>query len=132
MGYAVAIGTFLVARPVVTLLFGNEYRFSGDLLSLYIWSGIFVNVAMVKASWLNAMNLTRIQFISTLTGAVVNVLLNLVLIKHYGAMGAAWATIVSYAVEGYLILFLFPKARTQAVMITKALVMPVVRLNEIR
>lgn len=131
MGYLVGILTILFAAPVVKLLFGPEYRQSAEVLSMYIWSGIFVNIAMAKSAFLKAMNYTKIQFISTFTGAVINVSLNLVLIKQYGVTGAAWATIISYSIEAYFILFLFPSTRRQAEMITRALVMPIVRIKEI-
>jgi len=132
LGYLVAIGTTLLATPVVTWLFGPDYQESAQVLTMYIWSGIFVNIAMGKAAWLKAMNHTKIQFVSTVSGAVINVALNLVLIKQYGVIGAAWATIISYSIEAYFILFLFPQTRKQARMITRALFVPVVRLKDIR
>ncbi len=56
MGYLVGILTSLFAVPVVTLLFGKEYQQSAQVLTMYIWSGIFVNIAMGKAAYLNSMN----------------------------------------------------------------------------
>ena len=67
------------------------------------------------------MNYTKIQFISTAFGAITNIALNLVFIKKYGVIGATWATIISYSIEAYFILPLFPKTRQQAKMITKAI-----------
>ena len=131
LGYMSAIFTQIVAKPLILLLFGSEYEMSAQVLMLYIWSGIFVNIAMAKAAWLKAMNFTKIQFVSTLAGAAVNICLNLVFIRHYGVVGAAWATIISYAIEAYLILFLFPKTRKQAQMITKAMCNPIIKLNKI-
>jgi len=131
LGYITAIITFFFAKPLIVFLFGPEYEPASQILVLYIWSGLFVNIAMVKAAWLKAMNFTKIQFVSTLTGAVINIGLNLYLIKHYGVIGAVWATIISYSVEGYFILFLFPETRRQAKMITKAMYKPIVKINNI-
>ncbi len=131
IGYLAAGLTFFAAKPVILLLFGSEYETSADVLMLYIWSGMFVNIAMVKSAWLKAMNLTKIQFVSTLAGAVLNIGLNLVFIRKFGVIGAAWATIISYAVEGYLILFLFPKTRNQARMISSAIFKPVLKIKSI-
>ena len=131
LGYTTAIITVLFAKPLIAFLFGPEYEPASQILVLYIWSGLFVNIAMVKAAWLKAMNFTKIQFASTLAGAVINIGLNLFLIKHYGVIGAAWATIISYAIEGYFILFFFPETRRQAKMITKAMYNPVVKVNKI-
>jgi O-antigen/teichoic acid export membrane protein len=131
MGYIVGIGTTLFAAPVVTLLFGSEYQQSAQVLTMYIWSGIFVNIAMGKSAYLKAMNYTKIQFVSTAFGAIVNISLNLIFIDRYGVIGAAWATIISYSIEAYFILFLFPKTRQQAKMITRAIFVPIVRLKSI-
>jgi len=131
LGYVTIIITAVFAEPLIVFLFGPEYEPASQILVLYIWSGLFVNIAMVKAAWLKAMNFTKIQFVSTLAGAVINVGLNLCFIKHYGVIGAAWATIISYAVEGYFILFVFPQTRKQAKMITKAMYKPIVRINKI-
>ncbi len=132
MGYLVGVVTTLFAAPLVTLLFGPEYGPSAQVLTLYVWSGIFVNIAMGKAAWLKAMNYTKIQFVSTVIGAVINVVLNLIFIRKYGVIGAAWATIISYSIEAYLSLFLFPETRKQAMMITRALFVPAVRLRDIK
>ncbi len=131
LGYATAIVTFFAAKPFILLLFGRVYESSAPVLGLYIWSGVFVNIAMAKAAWLKAKNYTRIQFVSTLAGAAVNIVLNLFLIKKFGVIGAAWATIISYAIEAYFILFLFPKTRKQAKMITVAFFKPLIRLKGI-
>lgn len=131
IGYLAAILTMVAAKPLVLLLFGDEYETSAQVLALYVWSGIFVNIAMAKAAWLKAMNFTKIQFISTIVGATVNIGLNLFLIKDYGVIGAAWATIISYAIEAYLILFLFPGTRKQAQMITRAMGNPIIKMNKI-
>lgn len=132
MGYGVGIVTTLFAAPVVTLLFGAEYQQSAQILTMYIWSGVFVNIAMGKSAYLKAMNYTKIQFASTVFGAIINICLNLVFIHRYGVIGAAFATIISYSVEAYFILFLFPKTRQQAKMITRAFFIPIVRLKDIK
>ncbi|PHR23961.1 MAG: O-unit flippase [Desulfotalea sp.] len=131
MGYGVGIIATLFAGPVINFLFGEQFQQSSQVLSMYIWSGVFVNIAMAKSAYLKARNFTTILFVSTFTGAVVNVLLNLILIKEYGVTGAVWATIISYSIEAYFILFLFPCTRKQAFMISRAFVMPIIRFKDI-
>ena len=58
------------------------------------------------------------------TGAVVNVALNAVLIPSMGALGAALATLLSYAAASYLALVFFPSTRGMFVMMTLALLAP--------
>jgi PST family polysaccharide transporter len=49
----------------------------------------------------------------------------MILIPVYGGVGAAVATVVSYAAAGYLACFLTPNTREAGRMITLALVVPV-------
>jgi len=44
-------------------------------------------------------------------GAVINVILNIILIKKYGINGAAISTIISYGYAAYLGLAIFDKTR---------------------
>lgn len=132
LGYMAAVATTLLATPIVTLLFGPEYKQAADVLMINIWSAMFINIAMAKASWLKAMNYTKIHFAATVAGALVNVALNVVLIRKYGVIGAAWATIISYSIESYLFLFVFKKTRKQGMMISKALVFPVLKISQLR
>lgn len=121
-GLLTGVFTCLVSAPLINFLFGPEYAAAAPILAWYTWSGLFVGMAMAKAAYLKAMNYTKIQFISTGAGALVNIGLNLWLIPDYGPMGAVWATLVSYSIEAWLILFCFRTTRNQAKMITKALI----------
>jgi PST family polysaccharide transporter len=61
---------------------------------------VFLGVA--QGPWNVSQNLLKLVFYRTLAGAIANVLLNLVLIPRYSAMGAAIATVISYGVAGVL------------------------------
>ncbi len=63
---------------------------------------------------------TRISFFRTFIGAIVNVLLNIVLIPKYGINGAAFATLISYFVVTFFIGFI-PKTSKQAVLMLRSL-----------
>jgi O-antigen/teichoic acid export membrane protein len=52
-------------------------------------------------------------------GALVNILLNLILIPKMGMMGAAIATLVAYASSAFFVL-LIPKIRQQGFMMFKS------------
>jgi len=76
-------------------------------------------------------NTTKISFYRNLLGAVFNVILNVILIPSYGMMGAAYATLFSYMVSGYLSNILFKKSRKIFFMFLKSL-FPVHYFKEIR
>ncbi len=100
--YVVVIPAALLARPVVGLLYGPAYAETGRILGVYILSFVFTAVGLAANKWLLTENFTRFYMVATLLGAVVNVGLNFWWIPRFGGVGAAWATVVSYAVSGYL------------------------------
>ncbi|TWR30346.1 flippase [Mucilaginibacter pallidiroseus] len=101
-------------------LYTPEYAYAAPTLSVHIWSGVFVFLGAASSQYLIAENLTKLTFIRTGFGALVNILLNLALIPKMGMMGAAIATLVAYASSAFVIVFI-PKVREQAVMMFKSL-----------
>lgn len=97
LALAVAIPMTFLSDWVVTLLFGTTYHQAGSVLAVHIWAGIFVFLGVASANWFLIEGLQRYSFYRTLSGAVVNVGLNLILIPKFGVIGAAWATVVSQA-----------------------------------
>lgn len=112
----------IFASYFVPLLFGSEYTESSHILVLYIWSIVFVFLS--NGSWgyyLNE-NLEQFSSIRLVIGAIVNITLNIFFIEWYGLIGAAYATLISYAISGYLVNALFTKTRTNFYLQTKAFV----------
>lgn len=116
----VAIVVSLFANQIIHVLYGNPYQGAGILLSIHIWSGIFVFLGSASSQFLLAEGFTLISFSRTAFGALVNVLLNLWLIPIYGALGASIATLIAYASSTFFILA-FPHTREQGLRMLKSL-----------
>lgn len=101
MAIAIAVPITLLATPLVTLLFGEAYREAGPVLAIHIWAGVFVFVGVASGKWYVLENRQILSLQRAVLGAVVNVGLNIMLIPHMGAAGAAWATLLSYAVAAF-------------------------------
>lgn len=121
---SVAVVMTFAANRIVVLLFGEAYARSGPILAIHIWAGVFIFLREVLGRWFITENMLTFAYVSNGLGALVNVALNLVLIPRYAAMGAAVATVASYATAGYLSCFLHPRAREAARMMSLALVAP--------
>jgi O-antigen/teichoic acid export membrane protein len=132
--FAVAVIMQFIAEPLVTTLFGAEYQAAGSILALHIWAGVFVFMRALVSRWLIAEDLIRLSLWSHGAGALANVLLNLWLIPAYGAQGAAWATIVSYGIAGWLAFYLPAQTRGLAGQMASAILLPLNwnRLTEYR
>ncbi len=116
----VAILISFSANIIINLLYGEQYAGAGDMLSIHIWSGIFVFLGSASSQYLLAEGFTMISFARTAVGAIVNVVLNLWLIPLYGGWGASVATLIAYGVSTFFILF-FPHTRKQGILMLRSL-----------
>jgi O-antigen/teichoic acid export membrane protein len=81
---------------------------------------VFVFLGAANSQYLIAEGYVKLTFWRTGFGAVVNIVLNLILIPKMGMMGAAIATLIAYAGSAFFVL-LIPKVSRQGVMMLKAL-----------
>jgi O-antigen/teichoic acid export membrane protein len=91
--------TFL-ADPIIRILFGNSYAEASAVLSIHIWTSIFVFLGVASGRWFIAENLQILNLQRAVLGAAINVCLNVLLIPNYGAIGAAIATMISFSISG--------------------------------
>jgi O-antigen/teichoic acid export membrane protein len=124
MALAIAIPMTFVSVPLLTTLLGKEFAEAGQILAWHIWAGPFVFLGVARSNWLMAENLTRFSFLTTSLGAIVNVWLNFLLIPPYSGVGAAIATVLSYAVASHISCLLYPPMFKSGLMLTKALFIP--------
>ncbi|MEW6511322.1 MAG: flippase [Bacteroidota bacterium] len=98
---AVAIPTSFLARTVVVLLFGPQYADAGPALAVYVWASLPVFLGIASNQYLIAENRTRVALWRTVTGSVVNIILNMLLIPLWGILGAAVAALIAYSLATF-------------------------------
>lgn len=106
----IAIIVSALAKPIIYLLFGIDYLESISVLRIYAWSTVGFFLGMVSSYYLLAENYMKIYFFSSFFVAVLNIVLNVLLIPKFGINGAAIATVVSYSFLVLILLF-FRKMR---------------------
>ncbi len=100
---AVAIPMTFFASQIVEVFFGPDFLAAGIILSIHIWTALFVFLGVAGGNWFLAENRQLLAFRGVFLGMLINVALNLVLIPKYGGVGAAVATLISQAVATLLI-----------------------------
>jgi O-antigen/teichoic acid export membrane protein len=136
LSYAVAILLALLSNQFVTLLYGKSYVEAGAILTIHVWTGIFVSSGLVRGLWTTAENLMPFAFLTTATGAIVNIVLNYFLISRYKGMGAAISTLIAQVFASYVSNVFFSKTRiffmnqTKAFMLINLLVKTSVFVNK--
>lgn len=108
------------AAPFIYKLYKPEFAYAAPVLSVHIWSGIFVFLGAASGQYLIAENYNKLTFIRTGFGAIVNIGLNLILIPKMGMMGAAIATLAAYGGSTMFLVFI-PKVNDQAIMMFRSL-----------
>ena len=121
---AVAILVTLVAEPLISLLFGAEYRQSASILVIHVWGGVFIFMRALFSRWILIEGALMFSLITQGLGALANIGLNLLLIPRYGGEGAALATVLSYAIASWVALLAHPKTRPVFYMMTKSFFSP--------
>lgn len=98
-GLAFSLFMTVAGEWLTHLMFGAAYEGAGPVLRVYVWSTVFVFLTIAsQAQLLSQAKTTHVVAVRTLVGAAVNIGLNLLLIPRLGIIGAAWATVVSYAI----------------------------------
>ena len=109
LGFPCIVGLNGVASSLIYVVSGKEYL--GAALSLHILT--FALVFSFLGGWVGNMilipsNKEKVFLLSNAIAAILNLILNLILIPHYGLNAAALTTVISEAV-GFLIMAPFVK-----------------------
>lgn len=124
ISYTIAIPISILSSTIVLVLFGEAYRESGTLLAILVWAGVWVSLGLARTSVLHAEDLLRFSAYATIMGAIINIVLNLILIPQIGAIGCAIATLISQIFAAQVTTVLYPATRDFGLMQTRALLYP--------
>lgn len=121
LAIAIALPMTFLSDWLILLLFGQAYQEAGQVLVIHIWASIFVFLGVSSGKWFITENLQRFSLFNTAVGAILNVVLNLILISNLGLVGAAYATVISYGVAAYFMNFIWKPTRINFYMLSKSL-----------
>ncbi|MEH1940647.1 MAG: flippase [Nostoc sp.] len=99
---AIALPMSLLSDKIIMVMFGSGYAEAGAILAVHIWTSLFVFMGLATSPWFIAEGLNHVSLGKTLFGAILNIVLNLLLIPKYAGLGAAIATIISQAAAAFL------------------------------
>lgn len=119
-----AVPIFLFSTQIVVLLYGEQFRGAGVLLSLFAVRLFFANFGVAKSLFITNENLFRYSLLTAIAGAAVNIGLNFLLIPRYASVGAIWSMIVSFFVTTFLIDVCYADVRRNLRTMIKAILTP--------
>lgn len=93
-------GAFLIlgTKILASFLFSDDFFQAWRYTPVLILASVFNSMAAFVGSIYTSAKKTSMLFLSTLVAAFVNIILNFLLIPEFSGMGAAVATLISYAV----------------------------------
>lgn len=107
--WALCVPVALISRPLIPLIYGDDFRASYDVLVVLLPGVAVFSLFKVLASDIAARGLPLKAAIPSLCSLPVNACLNLLLIPVMGTVGAAVATTASYCVVSLLVLKTFSR-----------------------
>jgi O-antigen/teichoic acid export membrane protein len=99
---------------IINFTFSEQYSLSSNVLSLYCFALPFMYLAIANSRWFVAENLQSLLFYRAMSGAIINIVLNLTLIPLIGVNGAVISTIISYVFIAFIFDFFNSKTRHMA------------------
>ncbi len=95
--YVLAAAVMVMLIPLTKILVESSFFISYKYAPILIVATVFTCFTSFLGSIYAAAKKTKHSFFTSLLGAVVNIILNLILIPKFGINGASFATLVSYA-----------------------------------
>lgn len=105
----VAIGMWCFGRQVLTLFFSASYVDAYPILVMMFMAVPFMVYVKIIGTLFSANGGWGYYFLSLGGSVLLNILLNLLLVPKYGIEGSAFASIISYANCGLMMIFWFKK-----------------------
>ena len=99
------------AGIVVRILYGEAYLPAVPVLRILAWQSAFSYMGTVRNIWILAEEKHRLLFPINLSGALVNLVCNMMLIPRFGACGAAFASVVTQVCTNLVLGFIWKPIR---------------------
>lgn len=117
---AIIIGVFILSSTFVELFFGDKFIESIQILNIYILSLPFLFLNNASWKYFIPLKLEKFATIKLFIGALINIVLNLLLIPKFGLIGAAISTVIAMVFISVYGNLLFKKTRNNYQLIKKS------------
>jgi len=107
IAFPLGIGGTLLARPIMSFLYGEEFSNGVIALQILIWTVVVIAIRCTYEQSFLACDREKRYFWGVMVGASSNIILNLILIPYFGLKGAAIATVISELVFSLYMFYYF-------------------------
>lgn len=121
LGIAVSLVITILSRFIMRVVYGTDYVEAAGALSISIWYTTFSTLGVARGNWLVCEGKNKYAKWFVLFGALVNIVLNIVLIPIMGIEGAAIATLITQIVVCFFGPVVFKETRENAIQMLRAI-----------
>jgi O-antigen/teichoic acid export membrane protein len=123
LSYLIVLFIFIFHEILIQITFGESFEESSKILMLLSFGMIPMFNAFLRSSYITISGNQKIILYTTLFSAMLNIVLNLLLIKAYGVIGAVYATVFSQTVSLIVLNFAFTNTRSIFIIQAKSLLL---------
>lgn len=106
----IVIGVFIVSDWIIAFYAGPAYSYSADILKITICFGLITPFNRQFGMVMDSIGKPQINFKLTGFSLIINIISNFVMIRHFGVIGAAYGTLLSYLVSFSIGQFILKKS----------------------
>lgn len=110
----------LFSPIIIRTIYGNSFVETSQIFAIHSISILFIGFLTSSSKELIAKNQYKLIFYRDLTGLFSNLFLNIVLIPKYGALGAAFSTLISYFFASVLSNLFFKETKQVLILMLKS------------
>lgn len=122
LGIAVALPVTFLSSWLIDLLYGSAYAEASSVLMVHVWAGIIISLGVARGRWIIIENFQKYTYIFLGVSAIVNVVGNILLIKSYLIVGAAFSTLLAQFIGTIIIPFIIKDTRMSIFMIVSSII----------
>ena len=112
LSYLIVLFIFIFHEILIQITFGESFEESSKILMLLSFGMIPMFNAFLRSSYITISGNQKIILYTTLFSAMLNIVLNLLLIKAYGVIGAVYATVFTLTLSLIVLNFAFTNTRS--------------------
>ena len=109
------------SKYIILILYGEKYLPAVSSLTLIVWYTSFSYLGAVNNIYMVAENKIKWVQVTTFVGAIVNVILNYILIPMLGVEGASLASLITQIITNFILLAIIPQLRENFIIIVKGI-----------
>lgn len=119
----VALIFTVFSNQIITFIYGNNYLKASVPLKIACWSTVFSYFGVARFIWMQCENKHYLERRITLFGLIFNLIMNFILIRSFGIIGAAITLTVTQFFMNFILLFFFKETRQNAIQIMYAIIL---------